>query len=462
MNLEDIISKGKHLLDKPYEELFDLAKRELTINDSDDDDDDNLREEFLADIIHELSVLYFELHFGAKVEDIRLEYFYILMCALKLAQEAPKKYNEEDIILNLVCVGQDLSNDIFEDDEIYLEGLQQIPPASFASDFAKLLIESKDHPKNIIAHFSKNIEEWKFPQTEDYIWHNIVSDFKNSTVMEQLRSDIKKSCRYKAVLILGETGTGKELVANALYEERVNGLKGNRLPFITINTATISRELAESTIFGHKKGGFTGATEDRKGLIESVGDGVLFLDEIGSLEENIQAKLLRVMETGDYFKLGSDEKYKAGELKIIAATNEPEKLKHDFIKRFERIIELPSLKMRRRDIPLLSIHIDLKNYPGMFFKKLDQSHFKKLIMGKYNGNIRELRNEVLKLLEEVNSQDEDGGEFNLGEKEILEAKIRDLMKSGIRSKIDLAPKLGMSRPTLKKRLKEFGIDLNYL
>ena len=118
------------------------------------------------------------------------------------------------------------------------------------------------------------------------------------------------------VLLLGETGTGKEVFANAIH----SGSKRSEKPFIAINCSAFAKELLEGELFGHKAGAYTGATKDKKGLIELADEGTLFLDEIGEMNIDLQAKILRVIENGEFIKLG-DTKTTRVNIRIIAATN---------------------------------------------------------------------------------------------------------------------------------------------
>nr|WP_294790069.1 sigma-54 dependent transcriptional regulator [uncultured Mucilaginibacter sp.] len=199
------------------------------------------------------------------------------------------------------------------------------------------------------------------------------------------------------VLLLGETGTGKEVFARAIHYNS-NRKQGN---FVAINCSAFSRELLESELFGYRAGAFTGALKDKKGLFEEAHGGTLFLDEIGEIPIDLQAKLLRVLEAGEFFKLGDSKTYHTN-VRIIAATNrdlrseiENGHFRGDLFYRLSVFsISLPSLNDRREDIPLLAEYY-LKEYAGKMNRKLsgiDPVMLQQL--GKYNwrGNIRELKN----------------------------------------------------------------------
>ncbi len=162
------------------------------------------------------------------------------------------------------------------------------------------------------------------------------------------------------VLIVGESGTGKELVANAIHRNSTR----KELPFVKVNSATLSPTLLESDLFGHERGAFTGAVAQRHGRFEQAHSGTLFLDEIGELDIDLQAKLLRVLQTGQYERVGGDKTLQA-DVRLIAATNRNLKacladgqFREDLYYRLNVVqIELPSLRQRREDIPLLVEHI---------------------------------------------------------------------------------------------------------
>ena len=200
-----------------------------------------------------------------------------------------------------------------------------------------------------------------------------------------------------SVLITGETGTGKDLVAKAIWQA---GAYKNK-KFIPINCGAISDHLLQSELFGHKKGSFTGASQDHKGIFEEAQGGVVFLDEIGEISPKMQVGLLRVLETGEYRAIGGTET-KNLKCKIIFATNrqlgelvEKGLFRQDLQFRLERlIINLPPLRERPMDIPLLVEHFLNRLNPKLPPITLDGSTIKHLSTLPWEGNIRELRNET--------------------------------------------------------------------
>ncbi len=162
------------------------------------------------------------------------------------------------------------------------------------------------------------------------------------------------------VLVLGETGTGKELAARTIYQQS----KRAELPFVPVNCGALSENLVESELFGHRKGAFTGADRDHKGLFEVANGGTLFLDEVGELNKNIQVKLLRFLESGEIRRVGETEPFRT-DVRVLCATNRDLRtmIKEDLFREdlYFRIntfeIRLPPLRERRSDIPSLARHL---------------------------------------------------------------------------------------------------------
>ncbi|MBK7936513.1 MAG: sigma-54-dependent Fis family transcriptional regulator [Lewinellaceae bacterium] len=199
------------------------------------------------------------------------------------------------------------------------------------------------------------------------------------------------------VLLTGETGTGKEVFAQAIH--RASRRRDRN--FVAINCSAFSRELLESELFGHVAGAFTGASKDKKGLFAEAGGGTLFLDEISEMPADLQAKLLRVLENGDYLRVG-DTKPQTADVRIIAATNRDLKqesetghFRPDLFYRLSVFgIHLPPLRERRQDIGLLANH-----FAGYFSEKMNKriagitpEFTAALLAHDWPGNVRELRN----------------------------------------------------------------------
>jgi transcriptional regulator with PAS, ATPase and Fis domain len=203
--------------------------------------------------------------------------------------------------------------------------------------------------------------------------------------------------REATVLLLGETGTGKEVFAQAIH----NGSKRSGKPFLALNCSAFTKELLESEIFGYKAGAFTGATRDKKGLIEEANNGTLFLDEIGEMPLELQSKLLRVLETNEFIKVG-DRKPTKVNVRIIAATNrdlkkelDEGKFREDLFYRLDVFtITLPALRDRKKDIPVLATHfMKLFSYTtDNHIRGMSEEFIEHLQNHDWKGNIRELKN----------------------------------------------------------------------
>ena len=198
------------------------------------------------------------------------------------------------------------------------------------------------------------------------------------------------------VLIQGESGTGKEMIARAVHERsaRADG------PLVTVDSCGLQEQLFESELFGHERGAFTGADQQKKGLIEEAADGTLFLDEIGEIPPAIQAKLLRVIETGTFRRLGGTKTLRA-DVRFVVATNRDllemsrdGSFRSDLYYRLSSfIIGLPPLRERREDIPALAQHF-LDSFRKTESKELAPETLKRLLAYDWPGNVRELRNVV--------------------------------------------------------------------
>ena len=200
-----------------------------------------------------------------------------------------------------------------------------------------------------------------------------------------------------SVLITGESGTGKELVARAMHTQS----RRQHKPFITVNCAALPESLAESLLFGHRKGAFTGADSQQIGLIGAAEGGTLFLDEIGELPLNLQAKLLRFLESGEVLPLG-EAQAKRVDVRIFAATHrdlyamaQQGEFRQDLFYRLNIIpVELPALRERKEDIELLIQHFlqFFASQHGLVAAHLSKEAKQQLIKYNWQGNVRELRN----------------------------------------------------------------------
>lgn len=276
------------------------------------------------------------------------------------------------------------------------------------------------------------------------------------------------------VLLTGETGTGKEVFANAIHQ----GSDRKKNSFVAINCSAFSKDILESELFGHKAGAFTGAVKDKKGLIEEANGGTLFLDEIGEMPIELQAKLLRVLETKEFIKMG-ETKVSRSDFRLIAATNRnlEEEIKQGHFREdlyfrlnvFE--IRLPALRERTEDLQTLA-----KNFISTFSQKMHlpsiqvmPEYYKTLEKNDWKGNIRELRNTVERSLILMNHDILDAeslpqyAEKTPAEKDSL--SIRSLEKEHILkvlqytkgNKAEAARLLEIGIATLYRKLEEYGL-----
>src|SRR5688500_17620295 len=199
------------------------------------------------------------------------------------------------------------------------------------------------------------------------------------------------------VLITGESGTGKELVARALHRHSARATK----PFVAINTAAMPKDLLESELFGHERGSFTGAQQQRRGRFEQAEDGTLFLDEIGDMPPELQTRLLRVLSDGTYYRVGGHQQLKAN-VRVIAATHhdleqgvKEGSFREDLYHRLNVIrLRLPSLRERAEDVPLLARHFLASSAKqlGVEPKRLSEDALAHLSRLPFPGNVRQLEN----------------------------------------------------------------------
>ncbi len=323
------------------------------------------------------------------------------------------------------------------------------------------------------------LEVEKLKGTQQYLTANINKSFSefvgNSPAMKRVFELISKVAATDAdVLILGENGTGKELVARALHN------KSNRSEqaFINIDLGAISETLFESELFGHVKGAFTDAKEDRPGSFELASDGTLFLDEIGNLSMSLQAKLLTVLQHRTVKRVGANN-YKSVNIRLVSATNMPlyemvadKTFRQDLLYRINTVeIKIPPLRERREDISLLASHF-LALYAKKYKKdglSIDKSAISKLQQYSWPGNVRELQHAIERsviLTENKVITDKDFMHFVTAKKKQGEAVTLDEMeKKTIKIAMEnnqgnmtkAALELGITRATLYRKMEKYGI-----
>ncbi len=282
------------------------------------------------------------------------------------------------------------------------------------------------------------------------------------------------------VLLTGETGTGKEVFAQAIH----NGSARAKQPFVAINCSAFSKELLESEIFGHKAGAFTGALKDKKGLFEEANHGTIFLDEIGEMAYGLQAKLLRVLETGENIKVGDTKPTKI-DVRIVSATNRNLKeeiansnFREDLYFRLSVFhLHLPPLRERREDIPELAAAF-LKFFAAKMGKQVKgfaadcQAWMQSYA---WPGNVRELRNVIERALiicddyitlddmpldfrsSTLSGSAADGDDFELAEAE--HRHIQRVLQYTKGNKAEAARLLKIGLTTLYRKIEEYGINI---
>ena len=317
-------------------------------------------------------------------------------------------------------------------------------------------------------------------------------------MQEVFRAIGRLSQSSATVLITGESGTGKELVARALHRHSARAQK----PFIAINTAAMPKDLLESELFGHERGSFTGAQQQRRGRFEQAEGGTLFLDEIGDMPPELQTRLLRVLSDGTYYRVGGHQQIRAN-VRVIAATHQNLELRvregtfrEDLYHRLNVIrLRLPNLRERSEDVPLLARHFLAMSAKqlGVEPKRLSEDALAYLARLEFPGNVRQLENlchwltvmapgqvvEVSDLPAEFRDQApatnadwlaalEHEAERRLarGESGILDGLsrqferaliIKALERTGGR-RIEAANLLGMGRNTITRKIQELGIE----
>ncbi|MFO7772915.1 MAG: sigma-54 dependent transcriptional regulator [Dehalococcoidia bacterium] len=311
---------------------------------------------------------------------------------------------------------------------------------------------------------------------DHYRFENIIA---KSSKMQRLIELIKVVGKSNAtVLITGESGTGKELVARAIHSQSHRHNKS----FIAVSCAALPESLLESELFGHEKGSFTGAYTQKKGKFEFANGGTLFLDEIGEMSANIQVHLLRVLEEKEFTRVGGNEPIRV-DVRVISATNkdlrkaiEKREFREDLYYRLNVVnIELPPLRERREDIPLLAEHF-LHKFASENRKEIagfapDAMEF--LLNHDWPGNVRELENAIERAVilakdslititglpqKGTSPSNSPAGGKNL--KEIEKDHILNTLRETDENYSKAARILGISRMTLYKKAKEYGFDVN--
>lgn len=244
---------------------------------------------------------------------------------------------------------------------------------------------------------AKRVQQLEKQLGEKHSFENIIG--KSKIILNAIELGKRVAKTDTTVLLTGETGTGKEVFAQAIHQAGAR----NKNNFVAINCSAFSKDLLESEMFGHKAGAFTGATKDQKGLFDEANNGTIFLDEIGEMALELQAKLLRVLETGEFIRVGDNKPTKVN-VRIIAATNRDlfKEIDHGHFREdlFYRIsvfqIQLPPLRERVIDIePLASFFIQkFALRMNKKIKSVSKDYTESLKQHTWKGNIRELKNVI--------------------------------------------------------------------
>ncbi len=329
--------------------------------------------------------------------------------------------------------------------------------------------------KRAIKQYELEVENIYYREEEEkrFNFDEIIG--KSSSINKVLEMVKSVASTPATVLITGENGTGKELIARAIHK---NSLRKNS-PFVVVNCVAFSPNLLESELFGHEKGSFTGAIAKRIGRFEMANGGTIFLDEIGEMDLTIQTKLLRVLQEREFERVGSSRTIKV-DVRILSATNkdlkkeiEERRFREDLFYRLNVFnVDVPPLRERKEDIPLIVEHLTGK-YNKILNKKVKKVSAKAmelLLDYNYPGNIRELENIIERSMIMAKDEIIDEKYFNfISKEEYIEKKgtlketekeliIKYLIQNkGNRTKT--AEILGISRRSLQNKIKEYQINL---
>lgn len=335
-----------------------------------------------------------------------------------------------------------------------------------------------DHQEKIIPLLSKASEKAQLQQKiftlearleEKFGFSKILGE--NKTFQQCIQLAQKVSATNTSVLLLGETGTGKEVFAQAIHYESPRKSKS----FVALNCSAFPKDLLESELFGHAEGAFTGAGKAKKGYIEEAHEGTLFLDEVGEMNIDLQAKLLRVIETGEFYRVGESKPRKA-DTRFIAATNkdleqESERgyFRKDLYYRLSVfVITLPPLRDRKDDIDILARYF-IKQFSFKTNKpvpSVTNEFLTALKLHPWKGNIRELKNVIERSIILADAAldvstlpsdfvEEEADQFTLAAAE--KKHIRKILAHTNGNKTQAAKLLDIGLTTLYQKIKDYGI-----
>jgi DNA-binding NtrC family response regulator len=325
---------------------------------------------------------------------------------------------------------------------------------------------------------AKRVNQLEKQLGEKQSFDNIIG--KSKSIQKAIDLAKKVAITDTTVLLTGETGTGKEVFAQAIHQASPRSKQN----FVAINCSAFSKELLESEMFGHKAGAFTGANKDQKGLFDEANNGTIFLDEIGEMALDLQAKLLRVIETGEFICVGESKPTKVN-VRIISATNrdlqkeiEQRNFREDLFYRISTFqIQLPSLRERVMDIePLANRFIHASSIKtNKYIKSASKDFFEALKQHTWKGNIRELKNVIERSvilsedelqvdslpleLQNISKPPQSGkilSAFDLASAEKIH--IQKVLNYTNGNKTKTAELLNIALTTLYRKLSEYGLE----
>ena len=356
---------------------------------------------------------------------------------------------------------------------------------NYLSELIAVVVDEMVLMQKSISDHANKVDELNKELGTRFVFSNIIG---KSSAMQTLYSLVERvSDSETTVLIQGQNGTGKELIAKALHYNS----RRRKNKFIIVNCGAFNENLLESELFGHLKGSFTGANKDKIGLFEAANKGTLFLDEVGDTSPSMQVKLLRVLQEGTFTPVGSTEVRKS-DVRVIAATNRNLEqmvregtFREDLYYRLNVInLVVPSLKDRKEDIPLLSTYF-LERYAktnSKPVKHISEECLAHMMNHDWPGNVRELENEIERLCvlsgddleitsDKLSSRIKQDGFTNVKEiisssggklKDAVDELERQLIKEGLErngwNKSKLANELGISRAGLIMKVEKYGLD----
>lgn len=352
-----------------------------------------LREKVKPVLLYAVSAVLFAIFTAIIFNNYFIEFnysFFVIPFVFVALSEIPIFISQKDKQLSETISESEILKNLLNAKEQKLAKLQveiengKIPSPEQANEIETLKRQINDFREKENAD-----KQFEFDDTSNGTnFHGIIYKSKK---MAAVINVIEKVAPQKAtVLILGETGSGKELVAKAVHQ--LSDRRNNN--FVAVNCAALSDSLLESELFGHKKGAFTNAVAEKRGMFEAADKGTIFLDEIGETSESFQVKLLRVLQSGEIQKVGSVET-KTVDVRVVAATNQnlkqlvaEKKFREDLYYRLNVItIELPPLRERKEDIELLVKYFVEKADDNL---KISQGVISQLVENQWKGNVREL------------------------------------------------------------------------